>query len=135
MSSSVANLSHEVAIVWTCDIDDLDYVRSSTAFGGRRAGKVRFDLDGRLVGWAELDPAFKPPHPGMFERRFFWLKPYDRGEELDTGVYATGCPSEAVDPRTVDAGIEGELTLRSWMGGTEDERKAKLVEGIAELLR
>ncbi|WP_229822945.1 DUF6009 family protein, partial [Streptomyces netropsis] len=49
---------------------------------------------------------------GTFRRRVFWLLPHDRDSNPD-GLYVTGAPAEAVDPRTLAAGIKGGKTERS----------------------
>jgi Family of unknown function (DUF6009) len=69
-----------------------------------------------IVGYTELQADFRDNSlPGMFHRRVFWVKSYDRCCE-PTGTYETGAPAEAVDPRTVQPGVEGELTDRAWAG-------------------
>jgi hypothetical protein len=40
----------------------------------------------------------------MFTRRLFFLKDYDRDSD-PTGIYQTGEPAEAVDPRKVEPGV------------------------------
>jgi hypothetical protein len=50
-----------------------------------------------------------------FRRRVFWLLPHDRGS-APGGLYATGTPAEAVDPRTLAPGGKGHKTARSGGG-------------------
>jgi hypothetical protein len=42
----------------------------------------------------------------------FWLLPHDRDTDPE-GLYATGAPAEAVDPRTLAPGSKGCKTERS----------------------
>ena len=88
------------------NVIDLPYVREVELFTARRRGRPRFSWDGILLGYAEVDGR-RPV------RRVWWVKPYDRA--LDPhGVYRTGCPCEAVDPRTIALGVEGDMTPRAW---------------------
>ncbi|WP_254898186.1 DUF6009 family protein [Kitasatospora sp. NA04385] len=52
---------------------------------------------------------------GTFRRRVFWLLPHDRDTEPES-LYATGAPSEAIDPRTIAPTIKGDKTERSQGG-------------------
>lgn len=50
---------------------------------------------------ATLAPQAKASRsPGTFRRRVFWLLPHDRDTQPE-GLYKTGAPAEAVDPRTL----------------------------------
>jgi hypothetical protein len=113
-----ARAAPEWRIVWVEDISRLDYVRESNydTFSSRARRPAKRDYPGRLVGYSELKPEAEPEAPGYFRRRVFWLKDYDRDSEPG-GVYRTGTPSEAVDPRTVAPNVRGHQTARSW-GGT-----------------
>jgi hypothetical protein len=54
-----------------------------------------------MVGYAILNTTAKASRSsGTFRRRVFWLLPHDRDTDPD-GLYATGAPAEAVDPRTL----------------------------------
>ncbi|MHC4371486.1 MAG: DUF6009 family protein [Planctomycetota bacterium] len=106
-------LDAESEIVWKENIDCLDYVRESVLRRNRRRGPIACPWSGRIVGYAEL--AKNKGGPGGFFRRVFWLKPHDRDSDPD-GVYATGCPMEAVDPQTLAPGWAGRLTDRAWGG-------------------
>lgn len=110
------DLNQEESITWLEDIDKLDYVRQIlTTLPTRKRAPRRSRISGRLVGYgvlkatapAELD------NPGMFMRRVFTLASHDRDSQPD-GVYKVGAPMEAVDPRTVAAGVPGRLTDRAW---------------------
>jgi len=75
--------------------------------------KFPYHRDGRLVGYATLTGKAKPSRAsGTYLRRVFWLAPHDRDQDPD-GLYATGAPSEAVDPRTLKPTIKGYKTERS----------------------
>lgn len=91
----------EDAIVWLDDIDRLDYVRPITGFAYTRCGRPRFQ--GRLVGYATVSGK-NTGVPRFFDRRCFYLTPDD--------PYSQGCPTEAVDPRTVAPNVPGEQTER-----------------------
>ncbi|MGR6998703.1 DUF6009 family protein [Yinghuangia aomiensis] len=106
-------LQHETDIVWLEDLERLDYVRQSLDRLPRRGGKPAYHRPGRLVGYAVLGPDARASRAsGTFLRRVIWLAPHDRDQEPD-GVYATGTPSEAVDPRTIRPGEKGAKTERS----------------------
>ncbi|MCA6095931.1 DUF6009 family protein [Streptomyces sp. SCA3-4] len=115
MSSLITEdeISHEIDLVWLEDTTALDYVRQSLDRLPTRRGKPAYHRDGRMVGYAILGPAAKASRSsGTFRRRVFWLLPHDRDTDPD-GLYATGAPAEAVDPRTLAAGIKGSKTERS----------------------
>ncbi|WP_327278582.1 DUF6009 family protein (plasmid) [Streptomyces sp. NBC_01224] len=115
MSSLITEdeISHEAELVWLEDITDLDYVRQSLDRLPTRRGKPAYHRDGRMVGYALLGPQAKASRSsGTFRRRVFWLLPHDRDSAPD-GLYATGAPAEAVDPRTLAARVKGYKTERS----------------------
>ncbi|MFE9454477.1 DUF6009 family protein [Streptomyces sp. NPDC006739] len=106
-------ISHEIEFVWLEDIGGLDYVRQSLDRLPSRKGRPAYHRDGRMVGYAQLGPDAKPSRSsGTFRRRVFWLLPHDRDTDPD-GLYATGAPAEAVDPRTLAPGSKGRKTERS----------------------
>jgi hypothetical protein len=111
------DLSREAYIVWEEDISRLDYVRQTEAVAGTRRRPVPWEryYVGRRVGYAALKPnaPHDPGYTGTFTRRVFYLKDYDRDSD-PSGVYEHGTPSEAVDPRTVQPGVNGRQTRRSW---------------------
>lgn len=113
-------LTHEIAIVWTVDIDQFDYVRQTAMDTRNRKGHARCPnpYEGRTVGYAVLDPKLKSWSGYDFLRRVFWVKAPDRSEHPDPDgiyghIYAHDCPTEAVDPRTVTPGNAGYVTLRA----------------------
>jgi hypothetical protein len=110
-------LSHEADIVWEENIAGLDYVRVCEYTYPARKRIRKWDGPGRRVGYSVLKP--DAPHydaPGRFFRREFVLMEHDRDSDPQ-GVYSShGCPSEAVDPRTVRPGRKGEQTERAWGG-------------------
>ncbi|MET9500105.1 DUF6009 family protein [Streptomyces sp. NPDC006552] len=115
MSSLITEdeISHEADLVWLEDITDLDYVRQSLDRLPTRRGKPAYHRDGRMVGYALLGPKAKASRSsGTFRRRVFWLLPHDR-DCAPEGLYATGAPAEAVDPRTLAARVKGYKTERS----------------------
>ncbi|MFF9042127.1 DUF6009 family protein [Streptomyces sp. NPDC014892] len=115
MSALIAEdeIAHEADLVWLEDISGLDYVRQSLDRLPTRRGKPAYHRDGRMVGYALLGPDAKPSRSsGTFRRRVFWLLPHDRDTDPE-GLYATGAPAEAVDPRTLAAGSKGRKTERS----------------------
>ncbi|MCX4902824.1 DUF6009 family protein [Streptomyces sp. NBC_00878] len=115
MSSLISadEISHETGLVWLEDISGLDYVRQSLDRLLTRAGRPAYHRDGRLVGYAVLGPTAKPSRVSdTFRRRVFWLLPHHRDNAPD-GLYAMGAPAEAVDPRTLTAGVKGSRTERS----------------------
>jgi hypothetical protein len=106
-------IAHEEDLVWLEDAVSLDYVRQSLERLPSRRGKPAYHRDGRMIGYAVLDKTAKPsPASGTYRRRVFWLLPHDRDEQPD-GLYATGAPSEAVDPRTIQPRVKGYKTERS----------------------
>jgi hypothetical protein len=115
MSAFIAQdeISHEIALVWLEDVDDLDYVRQSLDRLPTRCGKPAYHRDGRMVGYAQLGPCAKPSRAsGTFRRRVFWLLPHDRDSDPG-GLYTSGVPAEAVDPRTLAPAVKGHKTERS----------------------
>lgn len=118
MSALIAEdeIEHEAAVVWLEDISCLDYVRQTLDRLPTRRGRPAYHRDGRMVGYAQLGPGAKPSRSsGTFRRRVFWLLPHDR-DTAPEGLYATGAPVEAVDPRTVAPGSKGTKTRRSEAG-------------------
>lgn len=114
-------MTNEIRLVWDIDIESVDYVHVDMAKCPRRAGrpkppKIVEILQGTIVGWAELNPAFKPFVPREFVRRVFWLQDLDRGQPRDFGIYDDRCPAGAVDPRTLERGRPGYMTARAWGG-------------------
>lgn len=106
-------ISHEDGFVWLEDIGGLDYVRQSLDRLPTRRGKPAYHRDGRMVGYALLGSGAKPSRSsGTFRRRVFWLLPHDR-DSVPDGLYASGAPAEAVDPRTLAPGSKGRRTQRS----------------------
>jgi hypothetical protein len=104
---------HEVDLVWLEDVGKLDYVRQSLDRLPTRKGRPAYHRDGRMVGYALLGAEAKPSRSsGTFRRRVFWLLPHDR-DTVPGGLYATGAPAEAVDPRTLTPGGKGRKTERS----------------------
>ncbi|MFJ7496011.1 DUF6009 family protein [Streptomyces sp. NPDC097727] len=113
-------LAHENALVWLEDTDALEYVRQSLDRLPTRRGKPAYHRDGRMVGYAPLGPTSRSSRAsGTFLRRVFWLLPHDRGGQPD-GLYASGAPSEAVDPRTLAPRVKGCKTRRSEGGPLSD---------------
>lgn len=107
-------LTYEDAIVWLEDIDPLDYVRElvSECFHFRQRKPAKGFSPGRLVGYSTLGKDAIGRNR-FFTRRLFWIADHDRSEQPD-GVYRTGAPVEAVDPRSVRPCIRGTLTERAW---------------------
>jgi hypothetical protein len=119
--------THEEAVVWLEDTSGLKYVREKvdTSCNFRR-GRPRFgtgrrpDPGGRLVGYSVLTK--DAPHhqtKGYFRRRLFWLAPWDHP---NPGPYAgddTGCPCEAVVPRSVRPNEPSERPARASRGRTD----------------
>jgi hypothetical protein len=106
-------IAHEERLVWLEDPASLDYVRQTLERLPSRRGRPAYHRAGRMVGYAVLDRTAKPsPASGTFRRRVFWLLPHDRDEQ-PKGLYATGAPSEAIDPRTIQARVKGYKTERS----------------------
>jgi hypothetical protein len=115
MSALIAEdeIVHEVDFVWLEDVSKLDYVRQSLDRLPTRRSRPAYHRDGRMVGYALLGPDAKPSRSsGTFRRRVFWLLPHDR-DSAPGGLYATGAPAEAVDPRTLAPGSKGRKTERS----------------------
>ncbi|MFF1732012.1 DUF6009 family protein [Streptomyces sp. NPDC058247] len=116
-------LEHEDEIVWTEDVETLDYVRQSIELSiSTRRKPVAWQGSGRRVGYAVLRlDAPSGDEPVRFARRVFWVKGYDRSEQPN-GTYEYSAPSEAVDPRTVAPGVWGELTESAWRSPLSDEQ-------------
>ncbi|MET7275715.1 MULTISPECIES: DUF6009 family protein [Streptomyces] len=122
MSSLITEdeIVHETDLVWLEDPADLDYVRQSLDRLPNRKGKPAYHRDGRMIGYAVLGTTAKASRAsGTFRRRVFWLLPHDRDSEPD-GLYTTGAPAEAVDPRTLQPRVKGYKTERSEGGPPSD---------------
>ncbi|NUK22850.1 transcription factor [Streptomyces lunaelactis] len=118
-------LAHESELVWLEDTTTLDYVRQSLDRLPTRRGKPAYHRDGRMIGYAVLGSQARSSRAsGTFLRRVFWLLPHDRDGQPE-GLYASGAPSEAVDPRTIAPRIKGYKTQRS-EGGPESEAMREL---------
>lgn len=114
------DLTHETDLVWLEDTEPLDYVRQTLDRVSSRRRRPPYHRDGRLIGYAVLGPDAKASRAsGTFLRRVFWLAPHDRDQDPH-GLYATGAPSEAVDPRTVSPRAKGYKTERSEGGPASD---------------
>ncbi|SCF67093.1 DUF6009 family protein [Streptomyces sp. Ncost-T10-10d] len=117
-------LAHENALVWLENTDALEYVRQSLDRLPTRRGKPAYHRDGRMVGYAVLGPTSRSSRAsGTFLRRVFWLLPHDRDGQPD-GLYASGAPSEAVDPRTLAPRVKGCKTRRSEGGPLSDSPRS-----------
>jgi hypothetical protein len=122
MSSLITEdeIVHETDLVWLEDPADLDYVRQSLDRLPNRKGKPAYHRDGRMIGYAVLGTTARASRAsGTFRRRVFWLLPHDRDSEPD-GLYTTGAPAEAVDPRTLQPRVKGYKTERSEGGPPSD---------------
>lgn len=117
-------LKHEKEIVWLEDPNKLNWVREAetdfcTRQGISETDKPRFKShkldpnEDTIVGYANLHdsapPSFRDdwdngtPH---FYRRIFTLRPYDRPSYPEY-KWGTDCPTEAVDPLTVEPQTKG----------------------------
>ena len=103
----------ESRLVWLVDPGELPYVRVSRAARAWLSrsrcptNRARSRREGRIVvGWAET-------HLSTRDRRYFWLKSYDRANDL-RGIYARSCPMEAVDPMTLAPNEPGERNERAY---------------------
>ncbi|WP_329113111.1 DUF6009 family protein [Streptomyces sp. NBC_01465] len=118
-------LAHETDLVWLEDTAALDYVRQSLDRLPTRRGKPAYHRAGRMVGYATLSGEARSSRAsGTFLRRVFWLLPHDRDVQ-PAGLYSSGAPSEAVDPRTVAPRVKGYKTQRS-EGGPASEAMREL---------
>jgi hypothetical protein len=126
-------LDAEVAICWREPTAPLDYVRETripTSTWRDPPTVEGLAGGGRVVGYAVHAPpeATCVPPDATRKRRIFTLKAGDRCTDPDDPLppddpYAPpGAPAEAVDPRTVEPGVPGELTERVW-GGPPGARK------------
>ncbi|WP_434599897.1 DUF6009 family protein [Streptomyces sp. A5-4] len=120
-----SQIAHESELVWLEDTEALDYVRQSLDRLPTRRGKPAYHRDGRMVGYATLSTEARSSRAsGTFLRRVFWLLPHDRDGQPD-GLYESGAPSEAVDPRTLSPRVKGYKTQRS-EGGPESDAMREL---------
>jgi Family of unknown function (DUF6009) len=111
-------LTGEESIVWKEDIEHKDYVRQLIVVDARsRKRPIPYRGNGRMVGYSVLRDDAKSEETGFkgiryFHRRVFFLTDWDRDSQPE-GTYQTGCPMEAVDPRTVKPGKFGKQTDRA----------------------
>lgn len=107
------SLEVEARIVWLEDIERYDYVRVIEQFVHSKTGlPKRRHVGHRTVGYANLLSEARRDMAGYLKKRVFFVQKHDRSERPD-GVYRSGCPAEAVDPRTVQAGVAGHITDRA----------------------
>lgn len=109
-------LETESELVWLMDIRDIDYVREGHwVSGSRTRPPAKQWNETRVVGYTRLKPKAEVDEDPFrsFHRRIFTLRTYDRYYDPE-GTYRIGCPSEAVDPRTVIPTQKGRLTDRAW---------------------
>ena len=105
-------IKDEEKIVWLDDIEQFDYVRESIVYSPTRVKKPYWPKEFTVVGYSVLNQdAERFDVLEGFQRRLYWLK--DRDRQSGGGTYKTGCPCEAVDPRTVMSGIPGQMTQRA----------------------
>ncbi len=116
-------LESEAEIVWLHPPERYSYLRESTGpFSQRHAFPARMKPSGgntdggsgtHLVAYAVLkDDA--PSSWGVFMRRYWWVKTYDRweGHGTDRGTfYEKGGPVEAVTVESIHA---GQPSMRGW---------------------
>ncbi|MDH6107819.1 hypothetical protein P3T36_006431 [Kitasatospora sp. MAP12-15] len=113
-------IAHEDNLLWLEDTTTLEYVRQALDRLPTRAGRPAYHRAGRMVGYATLAASAKASRQsGTFLRRVFFLLPHDRDQD-PTGLYASGAPSEAVDPRTLAPQVKGYKTERSEGGPPSD---------------
>jgi hypothetical protein len=112
-------MKREEEVIWLMPIDDIDYVREklwmaqSAESGPTHSDKEDSGVEllglGRgsvIVGYTTLPTDTAHDDFGLFTRRIFTLQPHDR--HLDpNGIYATGYPTEAVDPKLVSPVRQG----------------------------
>lgn len=122
MSPRGKNLKNEASIVWEEDPSGLEYVRVCNRPCHARRRIARWDGPGRRIGYATLKPSTPSDRDplgggrtGIFTRRVFFLQDHDRDSDPG-GVYRTGAPVEAKDPRTILPGADGEQNSRAWGG-------------------
>ncbi|MFF0745774.1 DUF6009 family protein [Streptomyces sp. NPDC004111] len=124
---SEGDLVHEAEVVWLEDPEHFDYVRQALDKLPTRKGRPRYERDGRLVGYTNLQPTAKrSADSGLFARRTFYLLPHDRPNQPGNPEcpYRVGSPLEAVDPSTIAPGRAGEKTPRSQATETGKEMVA-----------
>lgn len=99
----------------------MPYVREFLNYSCRkRKGKIEYK-SWEIVGYAELEKnADINIMNGLYIRRCFWLKEYDRANQPD-GIYRVGCPVEAIDPLTVNPKVIGKMTDRAWGSLLDDK--------------
>ena len=109
------NIEHEERLVWECDPSGFEYVRQRLEICGTRVKGVPFNGRGERIGYAILADYAPRIRKGTWERRVFYVRPNDRSEHpRSAGPYDWTAPHEAVDPRTLSAGVVGEITPRAW---------------------
>lgn len=67
------------------------------------------------IGWAILRRDAPSIRPRTFYQCYFYVMDGDRCTLFDPG-YELGCPGEAVDPLTVEPGVDGIQNDRAWGG-------------------
>lgn len=89
----------ETRVVWDRDIRNVPYLRQSVVYHRQARGPIALRIKGATrFGYTECEPGTADDEG--YRRRIFWLKPHDRFFQPH-GVYRTGRPAEAVDPRAI----------------------------------
>ena len=117
---------HESKIVWLADLAQYPYVREDLRLCGFRHGRPpRYACPGQLIGYAELQPDAPSECGSGFLRRVFYVQPHDRAAD-HTGLYMnSGCPTEGVNPLTVQPNVYGVQDDRAWGGPLLDAETRK----------
>ncbi|WP_228059077.1 DUF6009 family protein [Nostoc sp. LEGE 06077] len=110
------SLNYEKEIIWLFDPNDYPWVREgftdfSTRQGISQSRKREIDEVHKLIGYADLEdntpPSSRNGDPEYFYRRYFTIG--YRDYEAYTN---NNCPTEAVDPLTVEPKIKGSSPKR-----------------------
>ncbi len=97
---------NEHSIVWLEDPTNVGYVRELHTYERTRTEQPSIEgVNGRLVAYTTLDPPAEPLHVGTFERRVWYVAPWDPYE-------GSGHPKEAKDPYSIAPNVPSSPSER-----------------------
>lgn len=118
MFYSYAQVSDELEVIWLQPKEKYAYLREGDLFCAHRKKMPKdswlrgSNFDGgpkcHMVAYAVLKPDAKSRYPRRFERRYWWVKTWDRweghGYDSANSFYERGQPTEAVAIESIKAG-------------------------------
>jgi hypothetical protein len=106
------NLEDETEIVWVKDPSGLDYLREYTLQTTKRKGIPQryFNREAEIYGYTNVSKDTERIYErgNVIEKRYFMLKPKDRGGSHSKTPFKDCSPAEAVKINSIKPGEESE---------------------------